>query len=86
MGKIAYYSVIIVFKYISCQKSGSDYIKSDYSLSYSVYFKLSRKYDIIFFSKFDFRKIDKERARLEIKEKSLEITKKNIIRKYETIF
>ena len=86
LGKIAYYNIIIVFKCVSCQKLGSDYIKSDYSLSYSVYFRLFRKYNIAPFSKSDFRKINKERARLEVKEESLEITKKNIIRKYEIIF
>ena len=86
MGKITHCSIIIIFKYVFCQKSGSDYIKSNYSLSYSVYFKLSRKYDIASFSEFDFRKINKERARLEIKKKSLEVTEKNIIRKYKIIF
>ena len=84
--KITYYNIIIVFKYVSCQKLESDYIKLDYSLSYSACLKLFRKYDITPFSKSDFRKVDKERARLEIKKKSLEITEKNIIRKYEIIF
>ena len=86
LGKIAYYSIIIVFKYVSYQKLESDYIKLDYSLSYSAYLRLSRKYDITPFSKSNFCKIDKERVRLEVEKKSLEITKKNIIRKYETIF
>ena len=84
--KIAYYNIIIVFKCVSYQKLGSDYIKLNYSLSYSAYLRLSRKYDITPFSKSDFRKVDKKRARLEIKKKSLEITEKNIIRKYKTIF
>ena len=83
--KIKHYNIIIVFKYISCQKLESDYIKLDYSLSYSACFKLSRKYDIASFSKSDFYKINKERARLEVEKKSLEIIKKNIIRKYEII-
>ena len=81
-----YCGIIIVFKYIFYQKLGSDYIKLDYSLSYSAYFRLFRKYDIAFFSKFDFRKVNKERARLEVKEESLEITEENIIRKYKAIF
>ena len=86
MGKIAYCSIIIIFKYVFCQKSGSDYIKLNYSLSYSTYFKLSRKYDIASFSKSDFYKVNKERARFETKKESFEIIKKNIIRKYEIIF
>ena len=86
LGKIAYYNIIIIFKYVFCQKLKSDYIKSDYSLSYSFYLKLSRKYDITPFLKSDFCKIDKERTRLEIKKKSLEIAEKNIIRKYKIIF
>ena len=86
LGKIAYYNIIIVFKYISCQKSESDYIKLDYLLSYSFYFKLSRKYDITFFSKFDFRKINKERIYFETEKEFFEIAKKNIIRKYKIIF
>ena len=86
MGKITHCDIIIVFKYVFCQKLKSDYIKSDYLLSYSVYLKLSRKYDIASFSKSDFRKINKKRICLETKKKSLEIIKKNIIRKYETIF
>ena len=86
MGKIAYYNIIIIFKYISCQKSESDYIKLNYSLSYSVYFRLSRKYDITSFLKSDFRKINKKRIYFETEEKSLEITEKNIIRKYKIIF
>ena len=86
LGKIAYYNIIIIFKYVSYQKLKSDYIKSDYLLSYSFYFKLFRKYDIAPFSKSDFRKINKKRARLETKKKSLEIAKKNIIRKYKIIF
>ena len=86
LGKITYYNIIIVFKYVFYQKSGSDYIKLNYSLSYSACFKLFRKYDITFFSKSDFYKVNKERTRFEIKKKSLEIAKKNIIRKYEIIF
>ena len=84
--KIAYCSIIIIFKYVFYQKSGSDYIKSNYSLSYSACFKLSRKYDITSFSKSDFYKINKKRIRFKAEEESLEITKKNIIRKYKTIF
>ena len=76
----------MAFKYVSCQKLKSDYIKSNYLLSYSFYLRLSRKYDIILFSKSDFYKINKKRARFEIEEKSLEIAEKNIIRKYKTIF
>ena len=86
LGKIAYYNIIIVFKYVSYQKLESDYIKLDYSLLYSAYFRLFRKYDIAPFSESDFRKIDKERARLETEKKSLEIAEKNIIRKYKIIF
>ena len=86
LGKITYYNIIIVFKYVFYQKLKSDYIKLNYSLSYSAYLKLFRKYDITFFSKSDFRKVDKERTRFEIKKKSLEITEKNIIRKYKIIF
>ena len=86
LGKIAYYNIIIVFKYVSYQKSESDYIKSDYSLSYSAYLRLFRKYDIAFFSKSDFYKINKKRARLETEKESLEITEENIIRKYKIIF
>ena len=81
-----YSDIIIVFKYIFYQKSESDYIKLNYSLSYSAYFKLFRKYDIAPFSESDFCKINKKRARLEIKKESLEITEKNIIRKYKIIF
>ena len=76
----------MAFKYVSCQKLGSDYIKLNYSLSYLFYFKLSRKYDIISFSESDFCKINKERVCLEIKKKSFEIAEKNIIRKYKIIF
>ena len=86
MKKIAYFNIIIAFKYVFYQKLKSDYIKSDYSLSYSVYFKLFRKYDITSFSKSDFYKVDKKRARFKIKKKSLEIAEKNIIRKYKIIF
>ena len=86
MGKITYYNIIIVFKYVFCQKSGSNYIKLNYSLSYSICFKLFRKYDITPFSKFDFCKVDKERARFEIKKESLEVTEEDIIRKYKIIF
>ena len=85
LGKNTYYNIIIVFKCVSCQKLESDYIKSNYSLSYSVYSKLFRKYDITPFSESDFYKINKERAYFEIKEKFLEIAKKNIIRKYKII-
>ena len=86
LGKIAYCGVIIAFKYVFCQKLGSNYIKSNYLLSYSAYFKLFRKYDIAFFSKSDFRKINKKRIYFEIKKKSLEIAEKNVIRKYKIIF
>ena len=81
-----YYNIIIIFKYISCQKLELNYIKLNYSLLYSFYFKLFRKYDIASFSESDFRKIDKKRARLETEKKSLEIAEKNIIRKYKIIF
>ena len=86
LGKIAYCNIIIVFKYVFYQKSESDYIKSNYSLSYSAYFKLFRKYDIAPFSKSDFRKINKKRTRLKTEKESLEITEEDIIRKYKIIF
>ena len=86
LGKIAYSNIIIVFKCVFYQKSKSDYIKLNYSLLYSACLRLFRKYDITPFSKFDFYKINKERIRLKTKKEFLEITKKNIIRKYEIIF
>ena len=86
LGKIIYYNIIIAFKYVFCQKLDSDYIKLNYSLSYSSYFKFSRKYDIAPFSEFDFRKINKKYIYFEIEKKSLEIAKEYIIRKYKIIF
>ena len=84
--KIIYYNIIIIFKYVFYQKLESNYIKLNYSLSYSACFRLSRKYDIISFSEFDFRKINKERARFKTEKESFEIAEENIIRKYKIIF
>ena len=86
LGKIAYYNIIIIFKYVFCQKLKSNYIKLNYSLSYSACLKLFRKYDITPFSKSDFYKVNKKRIRFEIEKKSFEIAEENIIRKYKIIF
>ena len=65
---------MIIFKYIYYQKSGYQCKKSEYLLFYLFYLRLLLKYDIEFFFRSDFTKIDKERIRLKTKvSKILEI-------------
>ena len=64
LNKIQHAGIIIIFKYIYYQKSRYQYKKSEYSLFYLYYLRLLLKYDIEFFSRFDFTKIDKECIRL----------------------
>ena len=64
LNKIQYAGIVIAFKYIYYQKSDYQYKKSEYSLSCLFYLRLLLKCNIEPFSRFDFTKINKERARL----------------------
>jgi hypothetical protein len=65
--KIRLRGVIIIFYYVRCQKSESDYIRSRDSSSCLRYIKNRKSCEIELFSKSDFIKVDKEYIYLDIK-------------------